>query len=431
MKTGLFRKLVYAGIFFVAFGFYVMSAVNSGTLRDPPDAGDGHDYDAIAFNIWHGRGFGYDWSDEAWRRPYVGIPRYKDLLSRQAPFYPTTYRPPAMPYLLSAVYAVTDRSFAAWRIVNCGIMAGAVTTAAIISAEFAGVPAAALTLALALPNPELTRYSSMFMTESLATFLVALLGWTWVRNARAGWTVARAATSGIVLGALLAARTIFVLWTPIVVMLPGRDVSFGSKFAWRTKAICLAVGLHVISPWWVRNIVVTHAFMPLGTQGGINLPMGFGPRALRFQGMWASNPEDGWPDIAAQKLDVVTSEVLLAKYRSRLTVNWMMAHPSEVLHLMRLHVSRELKPRRDVLSKWLLPGAAVAALVLRHTPGVWAIVFMVCANILSIAMTYSAGGRFTVPVEPLLAALVAAMVVTASRYAFTLVRRPLTEGGRT
>jgi hypothetical protein len=206
-------------------------------------------------------------------------------------------------------------------------------------------------------------------------------------------------------------------------VLPGRDRSFGSKFAWKTKAICLAVAVLVISPWWIRNIVVLDAFMPLGTQGGINLPMGFGPRALRHQGIWASNPGDGWPEIAAQKLDIVTSEVMLAQYRQRLTLNWMLENPRDVLRLMWLHVSQELKPGRDFFSRWLLPSAAIAALVMRRLPGVWTVVLVVAANILSIAMTYSAGGRFMVPVQPLLVALVAAGVVTVARQAWTLVRR--------
>ena len=114
-----------------------------------------------------------------------------------------------MPYLLSAVYAVTGRNFTAWRVVNCGITAGAVTTAAIISAQFAGMPAAVITAAILLQSRELTRYSGMFMTEPLATLMLALLAWTWVRNASDGWTVKRSIASGIAMGGLLAARTIF------------------------------------------------------------------------------------------------------------------------------------------------------------------------------------------------------------------------------
>lgn len=54
-----FRTLVFAAIFFASFGIYVMKAANGGALSQPPEQGDGHDYDAIAFNVWQGRGFGY------------------------------------------------------------------------------------------------------------------------------------------------------------------------------------------------------------------------------------------------------------------------------------------------------------------------------------------------------------------------------------
>ena len=422
MTEAVIRRTVYAIIFFVSFGVYVSRAATSGAFREPPESGDGHDYDAIAYNVWKGRGYGYVWSDEEWRRPYMGIPRYRLLLTRKGEFYPTTYRPPAMPYLLSGVYAIAGRNFTAWRVVNCGVTAGAITTAAIISAQVAGLPAAVLTAGVALQSRELTRYSAMFMTEPLATLMVALLTYAWVRNALKGWTIRGAVASGLAMGALLAARTIFILSVPILLVLPGADLAFRSKFAWKPKAICLAVAIAVISPWWIRNMVVTRAVMPLGTQGGINLPMGFGPRALRHQGVWASNPGDGWPEIAALKLDIVTSEVMLAQHRTRLTLNWMMENPAEVVQLMRLHVWQELKPGRDILVQWLLPAAAVAALLLFRSPAAWVIVLVVGANISSIAMTYSAGGRFMVPVQPLLIALASAGAVTAARQALTLVR---------
>jgi hypothetical protein len=101
----------------------------------------------------------------------------------------------------------------------------------------------------------------------------------------------------------------------------------------------------------------------------------------------------------------------------------MMENPRDVVWLMWLHVSQELKPGRDFFTTWLLPAAGVAALVLWRSPGVWTVVLVVCANILSIAMTYSAGGRFMVPMQPLLVALVSAGLVTLVLQAWTLVRR--------
>jgi hypothetical protein len=134
--------------------------------------------------------------------------------------------------------------------------------------------------------------------------------------------------------------------------------------------------------------------------------MGFGPRALRFEGVWHSNPEDGWPEIAAQKLDTVTSEVKLAQYRQKLTISWMLDNPRDVVALMWLHVSQELTPGQSSTRNWLLPlagrgGARAVQIACRMDRRL----SVVCANVLSIAMTYSAHGRFMVPMQPLLVAL--------------------------
>ena len=72
MNSTLFRRVVFAGIFLVTFGIYVMRASTSGALREPPETGDGHDYDAIAFNVWQGRGFGYQWGAAGHAVPETG-----------------------------------------------------------------------------------------------------------------------------------------------------------------------------------------------------------------------------------------------------------------------------------------------------------------------------------------------------------------------
>ena len=403
-------------MFLMAFGVFVLRAIDAGALNEPPDPGDGHDYDAIAFNIWQGRGFGYYWSDPAWREPYLQSRRYRPVLRRQSEYYPTTYRPPAMPYILSAVYTLTDRNFAAWRLLNCAFAAGAVTTAAVISAHFAGIPAAILTAALALNAPRLTHYSQRFLTEVLAAFLLTLVAWAWIRNLRLGWTARGTMLFGALLGFLIATRSIFVLAIPLVILLAGNRVG-DFKTTLRTKAICLSMVLVVIGPWWIRNIAVTHTFMPLGTQGGINLPMGFGPRALKFDGIWRSNTEDGWPEIAARDLGPVQSEVELARVRTSQTLSWMRGHPFDVARLMWVHIWQEVRPRGNGISDWLLPAAGAGTLVLRNAPGISAVIFLVCANLAAIAMTYSNLGRFIVPLEPLLAAVVGAAVVTLARQA--------------
>ena len=418
------RKAVYAVIFLASFASYLSSAVKDGSLHAPPEMGDGHDYDALAFNIWRHQRFGYEWDEPAWRRPYEGVRGYEGLLERHSAYYPTTYRQPAAPALMALVYAVTNRSFAAWRVVHCAVTAGAVTAAAAVSAELAGTAAALVTCLLTLTLPLLRLFAHEFRTEGLAAFLVTLLAWIWIRNGKRGWTGAGSVASGLVLGALVATRNIFVLWIPLALLAPGADRSAG-RSAWRWRALSVAVALLVIGPWWVRNALVLDSFMPLGTQGALNMPAGFGSRALRFKGVWSSNPGDGAAEIEALNLDPVTSEVRLAKFRSALARRWIHEHPADALRLMGLHVWQEIRPRRlpYPTGAWLLPVAAVAALYLRRSPGVGVIVSMVGANILGIALTWSVAGRFMAPVQPLLAALAGAMMVAMVRQAVELSAR--------
>jgi hypothetical protein len=69
-----------------------------------------------------------------------------------------------------------------------------------------------------------------------------------------------------------------------------------------------------------------------------------------------------------------------------------------------------------------MPAAALGAVILWKFPAAWVLVLIVCANLLSIAMTYSAGGRFMVPIQPLLAALIGGALVYGTGQALTLLR---------
>jgi hypothetical protein len=164
--------------------------------------------------------------------------------------------------------------------------------------------------------------------------------------------------------------------------------------------------------------------MPLGTQGALNMPAGFGPLALQMQGIWSSNPGDDWARIDELKLDPVTAEVRVAKLRSRATLEWMRSHPRDVVRLMALHVWQEIRPRTlpYPTDAWLLPVAALAAWILRRSPGVGIIVAVTAVNLLGIALTWSVAGRFMAPVQPMLTALVGAALLVAARRVAEAVR---------
>jgi hypothetical protein len=420
------RAFLHVAIFAVAFGVYTARAVQSGGLSAPPEPGDSADYDAIAFNLWKLRGYGYYWSDPEYRAPYEGRAPYRRLLARQSDYYPTAYRPPALPVLLSVIYAVTDRNFAAWRLVNCALVAGAVALSAAVSAHFAGPLAAPLTALALLQSPQLTRFSQMFMTEGIAAFLVALLAWIWVAPRSRPWTIRTALACGVVLGALLASRSIFALWLPLALFVPAIKTASGTSRPWRGRALCLLACVLVISPWWIRNIVVTGAFMPTGTQAPLNLPSGFGPRALMFEGLWRSNPGDGTAELSAQNVNPYSLEyeVRLGQIRSGVALKWIRENPRDALWLAVLHVWQEIRPRGRFPWDWLLPAACVALVYFAFVPErrsiaagtarrARIIALIVCANLFGVAMTWGAGGRFMLPVQPLLVAVLCAMIVDA------------------
>jgi 4-amino-4-deoxy-L-arabinose transferase-like glycosyltransferase len=428
------RRLVFAAIFLIAFGLFIGRArAAGGDLSEPPLGGDQRDYEAIAFNLWKGRGFGYYWSDPQWREPYLRSPRFTAALGdRRSDYYPTTYRPPLFPALWAAVYSVAGRNIAVVRIMNCALMAGAITLAAAIAAHFAGLVAAPVAAILLLQSPHLTQYSRELLTEALATFLVSLLVWLWVSRSELPVSDRAAAISGVVLGLLVLARSIFVLWLPIALLMPGRSVS-GRSGIWRARAVCVLACALVVAPWWTRNIIVTGAFLPMGSQGPINLPAGFSQRALDNQGRWRSNPGDGAPELIAAGVDPFSLEyeVRLARHRSALATGWMRDNPQEVVRLMGLHVWQELRPRRSPTAwDFLFPAAVVALLYFRRRPGILPVTLVLCATLLSIALTWGATGRFMVPVQPLMLALVSAMVVSTTGLLVSGLRRLVPAGTR-
>jgi hypothetical protein len=266
----------------------------------------------------------------------------------------------------------------------------------------------------------------------MAAFLVALLGYLWVANSTRDWTPRTALKCGLVLGALLATRSIFVLWMSLALFVPAVIDRTGMRRPWLGRALCVLGCLLVISPWWIRNVAVTGAFMPTGTQAPLNLPMGFGPRALMYNGLWRSNPGDGTEELARQKVNPFSLEyeVKLAKIRSNVATTWMRENPGGVLRLLILHVWQEVRPRGHLLWDSVLPAALVALLLFRRTPGAGMIALMIAAQIASVALTWGAGGRFMVPVLPLTVALGSAMTVAVAAWVLQAARRTLGSAGQ-
>lgn len=421
-RRGIATALISVAIFGGTFASFASWARESDVFHEPPAGGDARDYEAIAFNLWKGRGFGYYWSDPEWQAAYLQSPWGADAIEgRESGYYATTYRPPAFPMLWAATYVVAGRDFGTMRLVNCALMAGAVAFGAAIAVHFGGLLAAPLAAYVLWRHPQIAGYSDELLTEPLATFLISLFAWLWLRQSRQEVSLWRAAQSGAVLGLIILARSIFVLWLPVTLLMPARRG--GGRNIWLARAICALACLVVVAPWWTRNIVVTGAFMPTGSQGPINLPAGFSQQALDNEGRWRSNRGDGAEELVAAGVDPFSTEyeVKLAAYRADLTLRWMREHPHDVARLMYLHVWQELRPRDGITFRdWLLPAAALALVFFWRRPGVLAIALLLAAMLFSIAMTWGATGRFVAPVQPLVVALACALPIAIAGQVFRL-----------
>ncbi len=268
--------------------------LKNGTFSAPPELGDGQDYDMIGVSLSRGFGFGYAWSDPEWRAPYVRDNQttgsWDEILKRSGPYTPTAYRPPAFPAALSLIYRTVGRDFRVWRIVNAAVVAAAMVAAVALAGRFGGFLAALAALLLCLGDRLLISYSTQYMTDGLGAAGVIALVWA-VLKLIGQVRLRKAVLAGALLGLLVLARSIFIFWYPFVVTLVWwlvvREGRSGRALA--AAGLVAAAAVLVPFPWWVRNCEVLDGFMPLGTQGGINLPQGFSDLAQANGGQWTGD----------------------------------------------------------------------------------------------------------------------------------------------
>jgi len=381
----------------------------------PPIPGDTQDYDNIAFNLSHGRGFALDFTDTEWREPYLrhnanGL--YDDILSRQISFRLTTYRPPAMPALLAGTYVVFGRSFLAWQIVSSAMMATAVTLAVALCLRFAGWGPAVLMVLLAVASQPLRRFSYDFLTESMASLAITMLAWM-VVQANERRMIRYAVGVGLMLGLSLLVRSIFIFWYLLVPLLVwwiwSRPKTVPRpRHCYVAPAVCLLVAVAVALPWWIRNCVVLDRLMPLGSQGAINLPAAYGEQAVANMGVWKPMDfSEFYDEHRGQTLSPIDEEREMAVHGLRKALRWIAANPLKVPLLISYKL-RDLWKPEDALHALIIFFAAVGtAAALQKSAGppravTVTLLSLLLFNSISVAMTYSAGWRLMVPVELLL-----------------------------
>ena|GEM_PF-6015049 len=411
--------------------FYLLGPIISGSLYHPPEVGDGHDYDMLAYSLSEGDGFANNWSARAWRAPYelfVVDDRFTDLLTRQGDVEITTYRPPGLPVLLAVIYEIFGREFWIWRIAGALLAAGAYAIAAGLSNKIAGPIAGWLCLLFALNDELFTSYAPTFMTETCTALALIWAAGILFFDSGSPWP-ARARSkiicAGLALGLAAALRSAAL---PLVgCMLLAAYFTGVSAFKGRVVSILVAAIIvsAVLSPWVIYNSRSTAGQFPLGTQWPINVPDGFSDEALQTGGLWTtiatSRVEQAMDSAEEQKLESLTPaqrEVARATYNRSQAVLWIQAHLSD----MPLLAARKLQALWYIHANLFQVSLAFLALVAiflvrnRGLMGLLSAVFI--GQSLIVVMSWVVpNGRFLIPLHPMLAVAAAAGLVGFYRMA--------------
>jgi 4-amino-4-deoxy-L-arabinose transferase-like glycosyltransferase len=245
---------------------------------------------------------------------------------------PTAFLPPAYPALLAPFYCLLGPSTHIAGLVNAGLagvaIAGVYTLGRKLWGRQAGVVAAWLlalfpsqvlyasavqadhlfaalvpwVMVAALPHPP--AFSPQDVQRSRFRFMGGVLGdrrnRSLTRAALMAWRGGAGVKAGILVG--LAALTA----GPGLLLLPAATACWGARLPWRTAVrnagLAAAATVVVLAPWTVRNYVQLGAFVPVSTNGGVNLWIGNNGHAGHGWMPWAdshwSYPED---EVAADR----------------------------------------------------------------------------------------------------------------------------------
>jgi hypothetical protein len=293
-------------------------------------------------------------------------------------------------------------------------------------------------------DPHSRLYGRAILTEASSALLIALLCILLVERTykRKKWTGVFA--TGIVFGLAILARSAFVLWLPVLLVMvfwlsaskPEIHVSedregegghplgaSGSAepplWNWIKGFVNAGTFVFVVAatliPWGIRNCQLLGEFMPLGSQGAGQLSAGYSDVAWEHSGTWQNLEARGFFDgVVTKEMTPIEKELATARYSRDQARQWIAANPRKALALFPLKVYQEFRPCH-------VPQAVLLALAVTGALAGWGNLYvrvglgLVFANAVSIGLTWSvADGRFLVPllfVQHLLAAVGAWWVV--------------------
>jgi 4-amino-4-deoxy-L-arabinose transferase-like glycosyltransferase len=256
--------------------------------------------------------------------------------------HPTAYYPPGYPYFLGALQWLSDRVGLGDHLVLVAglvqaVLGGVAVGAVVIAAERLGGRRCAIvagTLMALWPN--LVIHSSLMLSETLfiAVFTVTLAALLCASDGSRWWsTPLLIAAVGLGLCTLIRPQSTFLALPAIA--LAWALHSMGWRRWCARMGVLLAGIVLVVAPWTIRNAVVLDGFVPVSTNTGDNLCMGFNPDTT---GGFMVAPECETGEFYVQGIDQELRRDAEARQRA---LDWASGHLGELpsLSLRKLQIT--------------------------------------------------------------------------------------------
>lgn len=253
------------------------------------------------------------------------------------------FRPPGYPFFLATVYRVTGRGYIAPRVVQMIVGLVNAILAFFIARRLFGNVAALITAGFMSLYWIFIYFEGEFLETSFTILLMlaavqTLMKWNEDRS-----TVRMLAT-GVMVGVLALVRPNALLWVPVVGIWAFWILRKRGKprRAVVTVAALVAGTVIAVAPVTVRNYTAGRDFVPISSNGGVNLYIGNNDRADGL--VRGTMPGIGTLDTSFDHLEVVAnierlngrsmkhSEV--SDYLAGRAIDWMKRNPGRVIGLM-------------------------------------------------------------------------------------------------
>ncbi|MCA9073735.1 MAG: glycosyltransferase family 39 protein [Planctomycetaceae bacterium] len=409
---GVLATCITLGIFLIYY------SVKFGLNHPPGATGDEPIYDSIGWELAHGRGFRLDFQNAEFRQPYDQAAKSSELyqLTTESLAGTVADRPPVLPFVMSILDRTFGRQFWGIRFVNAFCMAAVCGLLVAFVCQLTDARIALISGLLYVVVDTRTRfYGRTLLTEPLTTLAVAILCWLLFRMAQRP-SLKQAVCIGGMLGVALLTRSQIILWTPVLLLIvfwlafrqppvePGasneRLANEGTRRLRRAvlfTATAVGTMLMVAGPWMMRNCRVLGEFMPLGSQGWVQLSAAFGDAIWANHGVWVNLDSDGFfQGVTQPGMTRLESEVVLAHESRRRAMEWIAANPGKAVALAPMKVFQEFRPR--TIPQWTILTLSIMGTILSLRDDRTRILLGVIASCcVAIALTWSVEGRFIVP----------------------------------